>query len=293
LAPRVQAKNYGAEMQPLNTKNQFARLSAIGTTLAMMVFSSDARAADATDQAPDPTFDDTRFEPQQAEPKWGLIIGAGAMYAPEYEGSGDFKVTPIPAVIITYSDWLTIDPRGVSVTVLEHNGFSLAGKVGYEMGRDEDDGDRLRGLGDIDFAATVGAKAAYKWEGLEIYAELDQTIDGSESLIGTVGAEYTAPVNERFFVGAGLSATVANDKHMQSYFGVTAAQSTSSGLREYEPDAGLKRVDFTASATYMVTKNWLVRGEAGLGVLVGDAADSPIVEEELQPSFMAVVGYKF
>lgn len=281
-------------MQSLNTKtNRSSLLSAIGASLAIGAFSSAALAADAMDQAPEPAFDNTRFEPQQVEPKWGLIIGAGAMYEPEYEGSGDFKVSPIPAIIITYGDWLSIDPRGLSVTVFEHSGFSLAGKVGYEMGRDEDDSDRLRGLGDIDFAATVGAKAAYKWKGLEIYAEIDQTIDGSESLIGTLGAEYTAPVNERFFVGAGVSATVANDKHMQSYFGVTPSQSVSSGLREYEPDAGLKRVDFTATATYMVTKNWLVRGEAGLGVLVGDAADSPIVEEKLQPSLMAVIGYKF
>jgi outer membrane protein len=150
-----------------------------------------------------------------------------------------------------------------------------------------------KGPGDIDFAATVGAKAAYKWEALEIYAEVDQTIDGSESLIGTFGAEYSAAVTERFLVSAGVSATIANDKHMQSYFGVTAAQSTASGLSEYKAEAGLKGVDFTASATYMVTENWLVRGEAGVGVLLGDAADSPIVEEKVQPSFMAVAGYKF
>jgi outer membrane scaffolding protein for murein synthesis (MipA/OmpV family) len=262
--------------------------------LALTVTPSRVHAADAvSEQVPEPAFDNSRFDQQQTEPKWGLIVGAGAMYQPEYEGSGDFKVSPVPAIIITYSDWLRIDPRGVSVTVLEHNGFSLAGKVGYEMGRDEDDGDRLKGLGDIDFAATVGAKAAYKWQALEFYAEVDQTIDGSESLIGKFGAEYTAPVTERLLVSAGISATVANDKHMQSYFGVTAAQSAASGLREYEAEAGLKRVDFTASATYMLTENWLLRGETGLGVLVGDAADSPIVEEKLQPSFMAVIGYKF
>ncbi|EHS52714.1 MltA-interacting MipA family protein [Rhizobium sp. PDO1-076] len=281
-------------MQPLSKPHQISKLPAIGATLALMAMSSEVLAADAvSEQIPEPAFDSSRFDPQQAEPKWGLIIGAGAMYEPEYEGSGDFKVSPVPAVIITYGDWLTIDPRGVSVTVLDQSGFSLAGKVGYEMGRDEDDSDRLRGLGDIDFAATVGAKAAYKWEALEIYAEVDQTIDGSESLIGTFGAEYSAPVTERFLVSAGVSATVANDKHMQSYFGVTAAQSATSGLSEYKAEAGLKRVDFTASATYMVTENWLVRGEAGVGVLLGDAADSPIVEEKVQPSFMAVVGYKF
>ncbi|WP_416409681.1 MipA/OmpV family protein [Agrobacterium rosae] len=266
----------------------------IGAALALVAMSSRALAADAvSDQIPEPSFDSKRFEPQQTEPKWGLIVGAGAMYEPEYEGGKDFKVSPVPAIIITYDDWLTIDPRGVSVRVLEHNGFSLAGKVGYEMGRDEDDADRLRGLGDIDFAATVGAKAAYKWEALEVYAEVDQTIDGSESLIGKFGAEFTAPVTERFIVAAGVSATVANDKHMQSYFGVTAAQSAASGLSQYDAGSGLKRVDVTASATYMLTENWLLRGEAGVGFLMGDAADSPIVEEKVQPSFMAVVGYKF
>lgn len=281
-------------MQPVTKNNQISKLSTIGAALALMVTSSEVLAADAvSEQVPEPAFDRSRFDPQQADPKWGLIIGAGAMYEPEYEGSGDFKVTPVPAVIITYGDWLQIDPGGLSVRAFEHNGFSLSGKAGYEMGRDEDDADLLEGLGDVDGGVTVGVKAAYTWDALEFYAEVDQTIDGSESLIGTFGAEYTAPVTERFIVSAGVSATVANDKHMQSYFGVTATQSAASGLREYQAEAGLKRVDFTASATYMVTENWLVRGEAGLGVLVGDAADSPIVEEKIQPSFMAVVGYKF
>lgn len=281
-------------MQPLSETNKMPNFIKIGATLALVVMSSRALAADAVSElAPEPSFDSKRFDPQQAEPKWGLIVGAGAMYEPEYEGGKDFKVSPVPAIIITYDDWLRIDPRGVSVRVFEHNGFSLAGKVGYEMGRDEDDAVRLRGLGDIDFAATVGAKAAYKWEGLEVYAEVDQTIDGSESLIGKFGAEITAPVTERFIVAAGISATVANDKHMESYFGVTAAQSAASGLSQYDAGAGLKRVDVTASATYMLTENWLVRGEAGVGFLMGDAADSPIVEEKVQPSFMAVVGYKF
>ncbi|MBB4956085.1 outer membrane scaffolding protein for murein synthesis (MipA/OmpV family) [Agrobacterium vitis] len=281
-------------MKPLNRSNQIFNLSSLGAVIALVAVSTEVRAADAiSEQVPEPAFDNSRFDHQQVESKWGLIIGAGAMYAPEYEGSKDFTVSPVPAIILTYSDWLTIDPRGISVKVLDHGGFSLSGKVGYEMGREEDDNDRLRGLGDIDFAATVGAKAAYKWNALELYAEVDQTIDGSESLIGKFGAEFTAPVTEKLILSAGASATIANDKHMESYFGVTAAQSAASGLAEYKAEAGLKRLDVTASATYMFTENWLVRGEAGVGFLVGDAADSPIVEEKVQPSFMAVVGYKF
>lgn len=281
-------------MQPLNETMKWSNFTGIGAAFALVVLSSQALAADAvSEHAPQPLFDSKRFDSQQTESKWGLIVGVGAIYEAEYEGGKDLEVSPIPAIIITYDDWLTIDPRGLSVRVLEHDGFSLTGKVGYETGREDDDADRLRGLGDIDFAATVGAKAAYRWESLEIYAEVDQTIDGSESLIGIFGAEYSAPVTEKLLLSAGASATVANDKHMKSYFGVTAAQSATSGLQEYEAGSGLKRVDLTASATYMLTENWLVRGEAGVGFLTGDAADSPIVEEKVQPSFMAVVGYKF
>lgn len=269
--------------------------SALCVTVMLAGTASNTFAADASqaEQTPEPPFDQERFDNKKPERNWSLIVGAGGTYEPEYEGSDKFEISPIPVVVFTYGDWLEIDPTGVTVTALRHDGFALAGRVGYESGRDEDDGDRLRGLGDIDFAATVGAKASYKWQALELYATIDQTIDGSESLIGTFGAEFQAPVTERLILGAGVEAVVANDNHMEAYFGVNAAQSARSGLPEYKAEAGLKRVNISASATYMLSENWLVRGEAGLGILTGDAADSPIVEEKLQPSTSLFVGYKF
>ncbi|MEO9341007.1 MipA/OmpV family protein [Mesorhizobium sp. SB112] len=268
---------------------------AISAGLAVLAVTTGARAADvaSTDQFPEPDFDERRFGPEPTKSKWSVIVGGGAMYEPEYEGSGDFKISPIPMIVINYGGWVEVDPRGLSVTVLEHSGFSFAGRLGYETGRGEDDHDMLRGLGDVNFAATVGARVGYNWGPLEFYAAIDKTVSRSESLIGTFGIDYSAPVTERLILGAGVSATVADDNHMESYFGINAAQSAASGLPQYEAKAGLKRVDFSATATYMVTDNWLVRGGAGLGILTADAADSPIVEEKIQPSVMFGVGYKF
>lgn len=79
---------------------------------------------------------------------------------------------------------------------------------------------------------------------------------------------------------------------MASYFGVTSEQSARSGLRQYDAGAGLKRFDVDASFTYMATENWLIRGQAGVGFLTGDAADSPVVQDDVQPSAMLMVGYK-
>ncbi|MBB4019453.1 outer membrane scaffolding protein for murein synthesis (MipA/OmpV family) [Chelatococcus caeni] len=270
---------------------------AFGLAAGVMGMAAGATAADLPGRAPEPVFDQERFNQRpvqkQTSRKWSLIIGGGGEYEPEYEGSGDFEIGPVPLVLLTYGEWLQIDPKGVTVTPVRHSGFSLSGKVGYESGRDADDYARLRGLGDIDFAATVGLKAAYKWGPLEFYATVDQTIDGSESLIGTLGIGYSAPVTEKLILGAKAEAIVANDKHMEAYFGVNAMQAAASGLPEYKAKAGLKRINVSASATYLLDEHWLVRGQTGLGILAGDAADSPIVEKKLQPSVSAVIGYRF
>lgn len=270
----------------------FLRSLAIAASLPVLLTVTATSAADLSETPPEPAPDAQRFG-EEPEPGWTLIVGAAGIYQPDYEGSDDFEVAPVPFVLLTYSDWLEIDPLGATVTVFQHGDFSLAGKVGYEMGRDQDDNARLRGLGDIDFAATVGVKAAYEMGPFEFYAGVDRTIGGSESLLGTFGVEYMMPVSERLMLGLGVEATVADKKHMESYFGVSAAQSLASGLPQYKAEAGLKRVDVSASAMYMLTENWLVRGEVGVGMLTGDAADSPIVKEEIQPSAMLGVAYKF
>lgn len=268
---------------------------ALIAVLGMTGLATGTSAADLGDEPPSPEagFDSTRFDNEPVKPKWSLIVGGGAMYEAEYEGSDDLKVMPIPFAIFTYGEWLEIDPTGVTVTPFTHGDFKFSAKVGYETGRDDGDHIALRGLGDIDFAATIGGKVAYEWGPVELYAGIDQTLGGSESLIGTVGVGYSAPVSEKLILGANAEAVLANDKHMQAYFGVNAAQSAASGLRQYKPEAGLKRVDVSASATYLLNEHWLVRGEAGLGILTGDAADSPIVKEKLQPKAQLFVGYKF
>lgn len=231
------------------------------------------------------------FEQKLAD--WHVVVGAGAMLVPKYEGSDEFKVLPVPFVSATLFDALTVDPTGATVTLLNRDAFKLAAKVGYEMGRAEDDGELLRGLGDIDAGVTVGARAAVVFGPAEFFVEIDKTISGSDGLIGRLGVEVTQPLSQSWVIGAGASAVLADEKHMQAYFGITSEQAVNSGLPTYEVGAGLKRADFSLSATYLADRNWMIRGEARLGVLVGDAAESPIVVEKLQPSAMLVLGYRF
>ncbi|MEM1046176.1 MAG: MipA/OmpV family protein [Pseudomonadota bacterium] len=224
---------------------------------------------------------------------FSLAIGAGVLVEPDYEGSSDFTFLPIPYVSLQYRDWFELDPTGASVRLSKWNGFALEGQVGYDLGRDEDDADILRGLGNIDFGVTVAGRASYEIGPLEAFASLQRIIGGSDGLIGEIGAELSQPVTEALILSVEASASFADDAYMDAYFSVNSLQSARSGLRTFDAGAGLKRIDLSAAALYSFNEHWFVRGEAGIGLLTGDAADSPIVDSDFQPSASLFIGYRF
>ncbi|MBY5393823.1 MipA/OmpV family protein [Rhizobium leguminosarum] len=275
------------------TRATLLAIAIIALTSATYTQAADLDEQDAVAVPPSQRFDNSRFGAVgQRLHEWNVVVGAGAMYAPKFEGSDEFEVRPIPVISARIGDRIGIDPTGLTVDVLQSNGFTLSVKGGYEMGRSEDDSDHLRGLGDVDAGAVIGGKLSYQVGPAELYASIDKTIGGSDGLVGKFGANVSQRY-DRFILSAGASATLADENHMESYFGVTSEQSARSGLRQYDAGAGLKRFDVEASVTYMATENWLIRGQAGVGFLTGDAADSPIVQDDVQPSAMMMVGYKF
>ena len=230
---------------------------------------------------------------RQTLSEWEVVIGGGAIVKPDYEGSDEFSVSPVPWVSATYNGWLKVDPTGLTVEVYEKGPFSLSTKIGYEGGREEDDSDALRGLGDVDGGAAFEGRAAFEYGPAEIYASVEKTAGGSDGLLGVAGIELTHAFAPALILGVGASATFADENHMEAYFGVDAAQAVRSGYAPYQAEAGLKRVDLTASLTVGLNEHWFVRGKGGVGLLVGDAADSPIVKEEVQTSGMLLLGYRF
>lgn len=245
----------------------------------------------APSAAAEEPFDQLAFVTKQLA-EWKVVLGGGAMIAPKYEGSDEYEVSPVPFVSAVFGDTMRIDPRGASFTVYKTYGVSFGVRVGYDLGRSEDDSDHLRGLGDIDAGAVLGGRIAYDYGPFEAYATLDRIIGGSDGLQSKFGVDLSYQF-DKFLVVAGVSGTWSDSNYMESYFGVTPLQSALSGLPAYDIGAGIKRVDVQASVTYQATEHWLVRGQAGLGYLVGDAADSPIVESETQPFGLLSVGYRF
>lgn len=267
-----------------------ALLSTLALPLSGYAADAAAEAEEMVPSVPDPA----RFGPvRQQLHDWDFVIGAGVSYRPEYKGSDKMEVAPVPYISATFFDRVTVDPGGIAIKTYQQGAFKFDINIGYDSGRDEDASDDLRGMGDVDGGVSAGGKATISYGIADFFVSLDKTIGGSDALLAKAGVELTQPLSEKFILGASASATFADKNYMESYFGVDSGQSARSGYREYKAGAGVKSVDVGVSATYLFNDNWVLRGEQKLSVLVGDAADSPIVKEKLQSTTMVVLGYRF
>ena len=98
---------------------------------------------------------------------WEIQLGAGAMVKPDYEGSDDYEVSPLPMVEISYKDRVFLDGPSLGANLFIWNGtrpgdqLKIGPLVRYQMGRDEDDNGALKGLGSVDGSAEVGGFISY------------------------------------------------------------------------------------------------------------------------------------
>ncbi|EWY38071.1 hypothetical protein N825_15065 [Skermanella stibiiresistens SB22] len=230
-----------------------------------------------------------------------LMIGAGAILEPEYLGGDEMTVNPIPIFELDgmFGGHVFVSTsRGVGIDFLTRGPLKFSTAVNYAGGRDNDDGDRLRGLDEIDAGAKISAVLEYDFTPFTAAVEVNHRFgDGSGTTV-KLGADYGFSPLPDLRVSLGASVRFADGSHTENFFGVTAveaARATAAGnpLRTYEADAGIQDVGLKLSATYNLDKHWLVRSEVGVGMLLGDAADSPLTEREVRPSVFLGLAYRF
>ena len=275
-------------MRPLSSLS-FASLSLMalmsGNAYAENILSNQAQDASLTSWS----------APQEQENDWKFEVGAGAMVATKYEGSDEYTVIPVPQVSVDYKDGLFFaNPfDGIGSYPLRGDNYKVGASVGFDFGRSEDDDkDNLRGMGDIDMSATGNLVGEYDMGPLKVSAKLTK---GNEEYGMTAEADVgtMVPVTEKIMLMGKVGTKWADEDHMNTYFGVSSRQSVRSGYTAYKADAGFQSVGVTAGAFYNVNDNWDVMLMLSGDQLIGDAADSPIVKQEFQPSALLSASYKF
>lgn len=262
-------------------------------TIAAMVASGGAAHAQVSGAAP------TRAEPQPAAgdgrgSDWNVTIGAGALVVPEYEGSKDLRIFPLPLVDVTWRERIFVNPTdGIGVYAVRSDHVTLGVSVTYAIGRDASRSPKLRGLKDISDTARPRVFGRLDLGPFYLDAGVSRDVGGSKGVLADAGAGVAVPLTSRFQLTAGANVSYGDARYMRTFFGVTPEQGAASGLRTYTIGAGLRRADAQVGMTYRLSRHWLLIGTAGTGRLAGDAARSPVVERRWQPFGQFAVGYRF
>jgi outer membrane scaffolding protein for murein synthesis (MipA/OmpV family) len=229
-------------------------------------------------------------------PDWRVTLGGGAVYMPLYEGADHYHLQPAPAIDIRYKDiaFASIGD-GIGVNLLSGDYYRAGIAVGYDVGRDQHLAGRLNGLGNIGTAAEPRLFVEYSILPAVLTADLRRGIGGHEGVIGDLGAYMPVVGNETLVVFVGPQVTFANQRYMQSYFGVSTAQALSSraGLPAYRANGGLKDVMFGATAIYRLTQDWLIDAGVSYERILGSATNSPIVQDPTQLGISVILAYDF
>jgi len=233
--------------------------------------------------------------PSGRDEDWSVRIGVLGVYKPAYEGSDEYELRGFPLIDITFRDTVFFNARkGVGAYVWNRNNLKLGLSMGYTFGRDEDDSDDLRGLGDIDDGATTNLVFEWGIGDVALDARYEEQITGHDTGFQVhLGLGYDLRIAEKTTLKSSVRTIYASSEYMKEYFGISPSQSTRSGISAYEADSGFKSMGLHLMAIHRLNQHWGLQAGAGYDRLVGDAADSPTVKDEDQYGITVGLSYTF
>jgi len=240
--------------------------------------------------------------------KWEGAIGPIVNVSPRYSGDASRKVSLTPGYYLRWGR-LTISNAGGFVT--RRNKDDIFRGLGLDLKRDDrlrlnvalriDNGRRssdstaLAGIADVRRTIRARASATYAFDrgwkaSLGWNADLLGRGGGN---IFDAGIGHDRRVGEATTWNVSVGASVGDHRFMQSYYGVTPAESVSSGYPVYTPGAGLRDITLGMGWRTEINPRWVALWGGAVGRLLGPAARSPLTTSTRQWGLNAGIAWRF
>ncbi len=234
---------------------------------------------------------------------WDITLGATTQFSKTYEGSDSYRLEPLPYFHVLWHDMIEIDPEGINAYLIGNEKANAGVGLTYDWGRQQKNihalfgshhPQSLQGLGNIDPSLGLKAFANYTVHKIEFGVEAVQyTGNQNDGLLVNLSAERSYHYRKRWTFTPSINTDYCDARYMQAYFGVTPAQASRSQFQAYNASAGFKDITISLTSIYQWNKHWFTASELSVQKLVGDAADSPITQSNIDPEVTLTLGYHF
>jgi outer membrane protein len=179
--------------------------------------------------------------------------------------------------------------------------------VRYDLGRDSSVKDKMVSRlpdvkGSLELGAFIGTGAPLNLLNLDTDSIVTARVGfvqglngGHEGYLIEGALALVSPLFDNITLVSALSTAYMSENYAESYFGVSYAGSAASGLKQYGAGAGFRDAAFAMVANFEIDHRWSTSVVGNYARLVGDAVDSPIVEDQGSPNqlfFGLGLGYR-
>ncbi|BEU28446.1 MipA/OmpV family protein [Paraburkholderia sp. 22B1P] len=227
-------------------------------------------------------------------------VGLNLSVFPRYQGASTYRVLPLPVLALSshglpYGGSFFLEDLNGGVAFPFGRSATVGLLVGVGLGRKQDDAPILNGLGDIDTSFQYGLFARWHRGPASADVRFLQSAHMGYGNHVTLGVSYAVFDVPRDRVTVSADTVWSNGPAQQTYFGVDSEQAANStaGLPVYHPSAGFSRVDGRLAWEHRLNSHWSWRSSIGVGSLLGDAANSPVVEHRAALFGSAGASYHF
>lgn len=235
-----------------------------------------------------------------AKDRTTVDLGGAVLTRPAYAGSDTYKTNILP--FVGFENLYGLDMRGLAITsdVVELGTGKGPGKwsleagprVSFDFGRDSSDSPTLEGLENIDPSVLLGgfSRMTIGIVGLDLSAGQD-IIGGHKGFVAdaTVGTRYPG---DGWFISPFLTLSWADRDYTQTTYGISAEQTETSSLLQFDTDSGFHQVSASLFGGVELDDQWSLTGLVSYREALGDYKDSPIIlaEDGSKSGVFATVG---
>jgi outer membrane scaffolding protein for murein synthesis (MipA/OmpV family) len=223
---------------------------------------------------------------------WKISLGGGVASVPRYEGAATNRLRAVPLLEMSNGHFFAGTSRGIGYNFSDDKSVQYGLRVTMAQRRKQSFDAHLNGMGDIAAAAELGGFVNARFAPWYVTSSIAGSSRGSRFELGG-GYELTLSAADQ--LRAGLEMNWGNGKYMQTYFGVSAAQSAASGgvLTAYNATSGVKDYSLKLNWMHSYSKEWFSNAGLSLKQLSGGAKSSPLTMRNSANTVNFVVGYNF